>query len=207
MITYDEPWLKKGETLLCFGDSITAAAGGYVKLLGDKLAELDIKVINAGRGGDKTPTALTRFQKDVLDIKPSAVSIYLGANDSAVGRGRWADEPQVSPEAYKYNLIWMAHLCRLSGINKLSIAPPAWKFEADAYAEHGDIMAPYCLAAREASDRMLTRFVPLDKTFSDEWAKHPGHTGLLLTTDGVHMTAKGNALITETMLKAWGISS
>ena len=207
MIMHEGPWLEKGETLICFGDSITAAENGYVKILEEKLAKSDIKVINAGRGGDKTPTALTRLQSAVLDVKPSAVSIYLGANDSAIGHDRWADEPQVPPSTYKDNLIWMIYLCKQNGINKLSIATPAWKFEGDAFADYGDAMTAYCLAARDAADRMFTRLVPLDKAFATEWAKKPGHTGLLLTTDGIHMNQEGNQLIADTMLKIWGMNS
>jgi len=205
MILYDEPWLGKNDKLICFGDSITASPTGYVSILREKLKKMKINVVNAGRGGDKTPWALTRLQHDVIEAKPDAVSIYLGANDSIIGRGRWADEPTVPVEAYKSNLIWMVHLCRLAGISKLSITPPAWRFEGDAYIEHGDILTSYCLAAREAAAEMRTRFVPLDIAFAEEWARHPGHTGLLLTTDGIHMTARGNAMIADTMLKAWNI--
>lgn len=205
MITYEKPWLKSGETLVCFGDSITASKEGYVKLLQEALAKSDITVINAGRGGDKTPWALTRFQKDVLDVKPDAVSIYLGANDAAIGRGTWADEPQVPVEAYQSNLIWMIHMCRLNEINKISIVTPAWRFEGNAFLEFGNLLETYCLAARKAADQMQCPLVPLDAVFAEEWAKHPGHSGFLLTTDGIHMTEKGNQLIMNTMLETWRI--
>lgn len=203
MLEMNSPWLEKNETLICFGDSITASTEGYVKLIQKRLKKFKIKVINGGRGGDKTTWALTRFQQDVLDNKPDAVSIYLGANDAAVGRGVWADEPVVPPEVYKYNLIWMMHLGKLAGIKKWSINPPAWRFEGNSYAEYGDIMAPYCRAAREAADYMHARFAPIDIAFAEEWCRHPGHTGLLLTRDGVHMTEKGNSIIADTMLNAW----
>lgn len=205
MITHEEQWLEKGETLICFGDSITAAENGYVKILQERLAKSGIKVVNAGRGGDKTPKALTRFQQAVLDAKPSAVSIYLGTNDSAIGHGKWADEPQVQPITYRDNLMWMAYLCKQNGINKISYATPAWRFEGDAFADFGDAMTAYCLAARDAADRSFSRLVPLDHAFANAWAKKPGHTGLLMTTDGVHMNPEGNQLIADTMLKTWNM--
>ena len=201
MLNNDTPWLEANDTLVCFGDSITSE-GGYVEMLQQSLKPMNINVINAGRGGDKTPWALTRFQQ-ILDAKPSAISIYLGTNDSAIGRRRWADEPVVPPEAYKCNLIWMAYLAKLAGITKISITPPAYRFEGESYAEFGDIMAPYRIAARDAADAAQCRFVPLDIVFAEEWARHPGHTGLLLTRDGVHMTDTGNSLIAGAMLKAW----
>ena len=67
-----EPWLKEGETLLCFGDSLTASKVGYVKYLTEKLGAKGIKVINGGLSGDKTPMALTRIRQDVAEKKPDA---------------------------------------------------------------------------------------------------------------------------------------
>lgn len=205
MIAQEGKWLEDGMTLFCFGDSLTASPNGYVKMLGEMLAPRSVSVVNAGRGGDKTTWALTRLQQDVIAPRPDAVSIFLGANDAAVGRGKWADEPRVTPETYGYNLRWIVHLCRLAGISRFSITPPLYRFEGAAYAEFGDVMAPYRAAAREAADDMRTRFVPADTAFEEEWARHPGHTGLLLTTDGVHLTGEGNRLLVETMLKAWGM--
>jgi isoamyl acetate esterase len=205
MLSYDEPWLEAGDSLICFGDSITAG-GGYTGLLQEKLLDRNITVINAGRGGDKTPWALTRLEEDVIARKPQAVSIALGANDAAVGRGIYADEPQVPPLAYRSNLIWIVHLCRLAGIKKFSICPPFYRFEGARGEELGDIMQPYTLMAREAADAMQTRFVPADIAFADEWARHPGHSGLLLTRDGVHLTKKAEEIVCDTMLKAWGMS-
>ena len=70
-------------------------------------------------------------------------------------------------------------------------------------AATGDIYAEYCLAARAAANELSLRIVPVDTMFRDEWRKHPGHTGLLLTKDGVHPTEEGYKLIAETFLKAW----
>ena len=203
MLDLTTKFLEPGETLVCFGDSLTHADPGYVSILQERLPEN--KVINAGVGGDKTPTALLRFQRDVLDRKPDAISIFLGTNDSLIGRGRWADEPMISPEAYRSNLIWMAHIARLNGISKISIASPLAEPEGDNWHEQGDIYADYCKAARAAANELKLRYVPLDTMFKDEWRKHPGHTGLLLTKDGVHPTDEGYRLIAETFLKAWNL--
>ena len=69
--------------------------------------------------------------------------------------------------------------------------------------EQGDMYADYCKAARAAANELKIRYVPLDTMFRDEWRRHPGHTGLLLTKDGVHPTAEGYKMIAETFLKAW----
>ncbi len=208
MLTFDTPWLDKGEKLVCFGDSLTAAQDGYVKILEAKLKKLKVKVINAGLGGDKTPAALARLRSDVIALKPDAVSIFLGANDAAVGRGVWADEPRVEPEAYKNNLIWIVHLCRLAGIKKFSIATPAWQFEGVALADSGNVLPIYCLAAREAADESGSRLVPLDAEFANEWQLHGSRakSGMLLTRDGVHMTPRGNEILAAAMLATWKLA-
>lgn len=208
MLTFDNPWLEKGEKLVCFGDSLTAAQDGYIKILETNLRKQKIKVINAGLGGDKTPAALARLRSDVIALKPDAVSIFLGANDAAVGRGIWADEPRVEPEAYKNNLIWIVHLCRLAGIGKFSIATPAWQFEGAALENCGGVMSTYCIAAREAADESGSRLVPLDAVFAREWLTRgaAAKSGMLLTRDGTHMTPAGNELIAATMLAAWKLA-
>ena len=203
MLDLTQPFLAPNDSVICFGDSLTAAKDGYVNLLQERMKQH--KVINAGRGGDKTPWALTRFQSDVIDIKPDALMIFLGANDAAVGRGCWADEPTVSPEAYRCNLVWMCHLARMKGISKISICTPAPFFEDEVYLAHGDILRPYCLAARDAADQCQCRLVPFDAVFENEWKKHPGHGGKLLTRDGTHLTPQGNQLLAETIIAAWKV--
>jgi len=202
MLEFNEPFLKEGETLVCFGDSLTEGDNKYVKFLQDRLPK--INVINAGRGGDKTPWALTRFQQDVIDRKPDAVSILLGANDAAIGRGCWADEPPVSAEAYRCNLIWMTHLCKLAGITKISIATPLASFEGEAYKMHGDRLNEYCLAARDAADYAHCRMVPLDSMMRRLHGNAPWDE-LVATRDGTHPVLSTYQAIAEAMIAAWKI--
>lgn len=205
MIERKGPWLSKGETLVCFGDSITEASPGYMKILDTRLSRKGVKVVNAGRGGDNTPQALTRVQKEVIDRKPDAVSIFLGTNDVGCGRGRWADEPKMSPQGYRDNLTWIIFLCQRAGIKKFSITPPLWRYEGDSWAEFGDVRTPFILAAREAAEQMNAWFVPADTAFAGAWWTRPKYEGFLLTTDGVHLSDKGNKLLAETMLRAWNM--
>ncbi len=199
MLDLDAPFLASGDKLVCFGDSLTAA-GVYEDELRKLLPQNEI--INAGRGGDKTPWALTRFQSAVLDVKPEALLIFLGANDAAVGRGCWADEPTVSPEAYRTNLIWMVHMAKLAGIGKFSIATPLGSFEGEAYLEQGDILRDYTLAARSAADQTGARLVPLDTRFF-QWRGNTPMTEKVLTRDGTHPTEPTYRMIAGAMADAW----
>jgi acyl-CoA thioesterase-1 len=74
---------SKGEAIICFGDSITKGEGAaeeeaYPKLL-EKL--MGREVINAGRDGDTTASALNRVEDDVLSKNPFLVIVELGGND------------------------------------------------------------------------------------------------------------------------------
>jgi lysophospholipase L1-like esterase len=204
MLNLKEKFLEKGETLICLGDSITYAPNGYVSVLQEKLH--DNTIINAGVPGEKTANALVRFKTDVLDRKPDALSIFFGANDAAVGRREWGDEPTLSPEAYYSNIVWMIHIARLNGVKKFSVTAPFPEYEGEEeLSKFGNILQSYCLAARRAADEMHTYFVALDTLFINEWRKHPGHTGLLLTGDGIHPTVESHRQIADKFLKDWNM--
>ncbi len=198
-------WLEKGDKLVLLGDSLTAAANGYSRIVAEHAGKLGVTVVNAGVGGDKTPTALARLRSDVLSHSPTAVSIFLVTNYAAVGRGVWADEPRIPVEAYASNLEWIIQLCRQGGVKKFSITPPLL-FEGRELADYGDVMRDYQLAARRVAEDRRAHFVPADTACADEWRRQPHHTGLLLTTDGTHLTPAANELLAKTMLMAWGLA-
>ncbi len=72
-----------GENIICFGDSLTSGFGAgpgmdYPSQLSRMLGR---PVINAGRAGDTTASALARLERDVLSRSPRIVLITLGGND------------------------------------------------------------------------------------------------------------------------------
>jgi acyl-CoA thioesterase-1 len=72
-----------GETVICFGDSLTEGVGAgsgedYPSALSRDLA---FPVINAGERGDTTAQALARVTDAVLNKNPRLVVILLGGND------------------------------------------------------------------------------------------------------------------------------
>lgn len=63
------------------GDSITE---GWQELAAD-FADLGVKAVNRGIGGDTTPNLLYRLQDDVLSLRPRALVILIGTNDLGSG--------------------------------------------------------------------------------------------------------------------------
>ena len=85
---------KDGETVCFLGDSISAG-GRTQTMIADyyltRFPERTIRFSNAGRSGDSAGGSLGRLQEDVIDKKPTAVSIMFGMND--VGRGYYVVAP------------------------------------------------------------------------------------------------------------------
>lgn len=81
-----------GENIICFGDSLTSGFGAAPGMdYPSQLSKLIGKpLINAGRPGDTTVSALARLDRDVLSRSPRIVLITLGGNDLMRG----VDRPQ-----------------------------------------------------------------------------------------------------------------
>ena len=72
-----------GETIVCFGDSLTEGVGAgsgedYPSVLSRLIG---IPVLNAGQRGDTTAQALERISDAVLNKNPRLVIVFLGGND------------------------------------------------------------------------------------------------------------------------------
>lgn len=83
----DNPIAPSGVTVVAFGDSITAGVGttgnnDYVSLLSNRTGT---SIINAGRSGDTTGSALARINSDVLSRDADIVIVFLGGNDLLQG--------------------------------------------------------------------------------------------------------------------------
>ena len=72
-----------GHQVIAFGDSLVSGHGAspgrdLVSQLSDRVG---LTIVNAGRSGDTTATALARLARDVLARAPRVVIILLGGND------------------------------------------------------------------------------------------------------------------------------
>lgn len=74
---------SRGSAVIAFGDSLTAGYGApagedYPSVLA---TQLGTDVVNAGKSGDTTQSALGRLEADVLARDPRMVIVGLGGND------------------------------------------------------------------------------------------------------------------------------
>ena len=72
-----------GTAIIAFGDSLvagngTTAGGDFVSVLSQRLG---VPIVNAGRPGDTTASALDRLSGDVLSRDPRVVIVLIGGND------------------------------------------------------------------------------------------------------------------------------
>lgn len=202
--------LGRETRLLFIGDSITdcgrredpeSIGGGYVRLVRDWLAARDPSaapiVINRGIGGNKVTDLKKRWERDVIDEAPDVVSVMIGIND--VWHGLVSDREGVDIETFiaTYREILMElrarrPACRLVLCEPTIISPPAPR-------EGNERLVPYVGAVNQlAQDFLADAVVPLHDRFR---AAERNRADIAWTTDGVHPTSSGHALIARAWLE------
>ena len=83
--------LKPNDRIVFFGDSITEQhlyTNCVETYLSTRFPELKLSFFNAGWGGDTAPGGAKRLQRDVLNLKPTVVTICYGMNDGGYTQPR-----------------------------------------------------------------------------------------------------------------------
>jgi lysophospholipase L1-like esterase len=193
--------------VIFFGDSITqagAGTGGYI-LRVDTLSKAEGKgdsyeFIGAGIGGNKVYDLYLRMENDVLAKEPDVVVIYVGVNDvwhkATSGTGTDPD---------KFEKFYQAIIDKLKAKNiKIILCTPAAIGEKIDFSNAQDVdMNEYSNIIRRISKKNELPLVDLRKAFLDYNLKNnPDNKDRgILTTDRVHLNAKGNQFVAEEMWK------
>lgn len=85
----DKFFFQKGDRVLFLGDSITEQyhySNAIELYLTTRFPDWNLFFLNAGIGGDTANGGANRFQKHVLDEKPTAITINFGMNDGGYGK-------------------------------------------------------------------------------------------------------------------------
>ena len=156
--------------------------------------------IGAGIGGNKVYDLYLRMENDVLAKGPDVVVIYIGVNDvwhkSSSGTGTDAD---------KFEKFYQAIIEKLKSKNiKIVLCTPAAIGEKTDFSnpQDGD-MNEYSNIIRRIAKKNELRIVDLRKAFLDYNSKNnlDNKDRGILTTDRVHLNAKGNQLVADEMWK------
>jgi lysophospholipase L1-like esterase len=198
---------NKKKRIVFFGDSITAAGakpGGYILKLDSMLAlqgkAEQYELVGAGVSGNKVYDLYLRMEEDVLAKEPDMVVIYIGVNDvwhkRTSGTGTDAD---------KFEKFYQAIINKLKAKNiTVILCTPATIGEKTDFSNplDGDLNE-YSKIIRNIAQKNSLSVVDLRKAFLDYDLKNnpDNKTKDILTSDGVHLNAKGNQFVADEMWK------
>ena len=198
---------NKKKRIIFFGDSITEVAvkpGGYIVKLDSMLALHgkvdDLELIGSGVSGNKIYDLYLRMEEDVLNKNPDIVVIYIGVND--VWHKRIAG---TGTDTDKFEKFYQAMINKLKAKNiYVILCTPAVIGEKTDFSnpQDGDLNE-YSKIIRSLAQKNNLLLVDLRKSFLDYDLKNNPQNKVngILTTDGVHLNAKGNQLVADEMWK------
>ncbi len=198
----------KKKKVVFFGDSITQMGvdkGGYIDLIKQDIIKKGLAdkydIVGAGIGGNKIYDLYLRMDKDVLEENPDLVVIWVGVNDvwhkADFGTGTDYD---------KFGKFYDAVVKKIMAKGaKVVVVTPAAIGERNDFSnsQDGDLNMYSNWIRKYAADNQLG-LVDLRKSFHEySVANNPTNDEKgILTTDRVHLNAKGNAFVAEQMWNA-----
>lgn len=144
--------------------------------------------INRGIGGQTTPQMLLRFRQDVIDLQPKIVLILAGTNDIAGNTG------PMSLEQIRDNILSMVELAEANGILPIVCSVlPAYDYPWRPGLEPNKKIPELNGMLKEMAYEKNVPYLDYFKTMKDNRNGLPKE----LTTDEVHLTAKGYQVLGE----------
>jgi lysophospholipase L1-like esterase len=116
-------FFQKGDRIVFLGDSITEQYqySNYIEVyLTTRFPDWNLFFLNAGIGGDTANGGANRFQKHVLDEKPTAITINFGMNDG--GYGKFDEERN---DTYVRKTTEMLEAAKKAGVRVALVSPNA----------------------------------------------------------------------------------
>lgn len=195
--------IKNKQIKIAFlGDSITEFGwiyqDGYVNIILEKLKSqnYNIKPIPAGIRGQVTKELLNRLEKDVLNKKPDIVFFMGGLNDIWLGKGDISD--------FSKNITNIIDKTQQQNIPMIIMNLTL--ISDDLKSRVNQSIDEYNKALTEITKEKRVQLIDVNTEFKKAVLKLPQNHSLL-EQDGVHLTAKGNSLLAETILKNIDLAS
>jgi len=201
--------IHPNDRILFTGDSITdcgrnredakSLGFGYAAFIAARLqaylASPELQIFNRGISGNRAGDLLGRVDADLLDLKPTVVSILIGIND--VWRRYDAKNP-TSAETFEKN--YRGLLEKISSdldARVILLEPFLLHVPDDRYAWREDLN-PKIDVTRKLAVEFGAELLPLDGLFAKMASQTPA---AYWAGDGVHPSAAGHALIAEAWLE------
>jgi lysophospholipase L1-like esterase len=193
--------------IVFFGDSITEAAvkpGGYIVQIGElatkEIGSESYDFIGAGIGGNKVYDLYLRLENDVLSKNPNVVIIFIGVNDV------WHKRTHgTGTDADKFEKFYTAIIKKFQekNIKVVLCTPAAIGEKTDSSNELDGDINKYSNIIRGLAKSNNLPLIDLRKAFLDYNNQHnpENKESGILTSDGVHLNAKGNQFVADEMWK------
>jgi len=214
MLSQDSFYLKDGDTVVFYGDSITEQrlytnfTEAYVVT---RFPQLNVRFVQSGWGGDRVTGGGggpidVRLQRDVLAYRPSVVTIMLGMND---GRYRSFDD-----EIYKEYTSGIEKIVKtlktgLPNVRITAIEPSPYddvtrppSFEGG----YNGVMVRYGSFIRKLGQKENLTVADLNSDVTEALRKANAKDPVIaqkIISDRIHPGAAGHLLMAEALLKSW----
>jgi lysophospholipase L1-like esterase len=199
--------LKASDSIIFFGDSLTALAGqeapkervtkGYVRIVREELEkahpDLKLKVDWVATGGHTVPDLLKRVDKDVIAKQPTIVVIQIGCNDAR----------RIPKETFKAGLEELIDKLRAAGIQVVQCSLTSVGEKHDGSNKDDPKLDEFAQVEREVAAAKKVPLNDLRKAFLEHWKKNnpDNKPSGILTYDGNHFNQAGHQFVAEQMLK------
>ncbi|HLG40957.1 MAG TPA: GDSL-type esterase/lipase family protein [Chitinophagaceae bacterium] len=199
---------QKKAKVIFFGDSITEAgarAGGYIRRI-DTLCMKEgsgdrYEFVGAGISGNKVYDLYLRLEEDVLNKNPDIVFIYVGVNDVWHKRSSGTG---TDPDKFEKFYQAIINKLKAKGSKVVLVTPAAIGEKTDFSNEQDGDLNKYCNIIRGIAGKNSLPVVDLRQQLLDyDLKNNPDNKDRgILTTDGVHLNARGNQFVAESMWDA-----
>jgi lysophospholipase L1-like esterase len=196
-------FFKPNDRIVFLGDSITAQYqySSYIELyLTTRMPEGNFTFLNAGIGGDTANGGAGRFQRHVLDEKPTAVTIDFGMNDGGYG----AFNPQAN-KVYAEKTAAMLDAAKKANVRVALVSPNAidqrYGGGGMKYLEtQKEFYAPLKGIAEKHEVPFVDQYAVTRTTLEKMQADDPKGMKVKPFPDAVHTNGQGGILMAHTIL-------
>ena len=195
------PIIHSGQKVAFLGASISEFGwthpGGYIKLFVDTVIANGINIvpIPAGVSGNTSRDMLARLDKDVISKKPDWMTVDAGGNDVWHG--------SVDFDEYMANMTQIVDRAQKARIHVvLQTCTPLFE---DLNGDFNKKLAYYNQFQRYLAVQKKCVLADLNQASVDILKTKTG-TENILTTDGVHMNDRGNKVMANGLLEAFGLT-